>query len=306
MRALLNALLLLTLVTAWPAMAETQQRIALVVGNSAYTKVPALKNPKNDANLMAETLREAGFDVVLALDADRRALGRAIRDFGTRLRGAGRTAVGLFYFAGHGVQYDGQNYLIPLNAQIDFASDLDLEAVELDDVLRQMALSGSSFNMAILDACRNNPYPAATRATARGLARVNSHNSSLVAFAAAPGEVANDGTGANSPYTQALAAAIRTPGLTVPEVVPPHPRRRAGGHQRRPDAVGRELAHRPVLLHRVAGRRGGATNRSRPRRAAPKPAPRRWRSPSGTRSRTAATPTSLKPISSAIRTVSSR
>lgn len=218
MRRILALLFILT-VACWPAgEANAERRIALVVGNGGYSIIPSLRNATNDARLMAATLQSVGFEVVTTIDADRRALGRAIRDFGTLLRGAGSDAIGLFYYAGHGVQYNGQNYLIPLSAEVEFAADLNIEAFRVEDVLQQMALSGNAFNMAILDACRNNPFPAATRSTERGLARVTTYNSALVAFAAAPGQVAQDGDGVNSPYTSALVEAIQTPGLTVEEV----------------------------------------------------------------------------------------
>jgi hypothetical protein len=218
MRAITTIVLVLTAIFGFANNANAERRIALVVGNGSYSNISTLRNTTNDAELMAATLETVGFEVIVTLDADRRELGRAIRDFGTLLRGTGSDTIGLFYYAGHGVQYNGQNYIIPLNAEIEFAADLNIEAFRVEDVLQQMALSGNAFNMAILDACRNNPFPAATRATERGLARVTTYNSALVAFAAAPGQVAQDGDGANSPYTSALAEAILTPGLTVEEV----------------------------------------------------------------------------------------
>jgi formylglycine-generating enzyme required for sulfatase activity len=198
--------------------AEAERRIALVIGNGAYTTISPLRNPRSDAALMADTLSAVGFEVVSALDVDRRAMGRAIRDFGTLLRGAGPDAVGLFYYAGHGVQHDGDNYLIPLDANVDSGADLSIEAFRAADVLAQMSQAENALNIAILDACRNNPFPSGTRNTERGLARVSAFNGSMIAFAAAPGESALDGSGANSPYTAALAEAMQTPGLTVEQV----------------------------------------------------------------------------------------
>lgn len=218
--ARLHVLLLVVLfsLTALGTPALAEKRIALLVGNSGYTNISSLKNPANDAKLMATALEAAGFEVILALDADRLALGRAIRRFGTGLRAAGADAVGLFYYAGHGVQHRGQNYLIPLNAEIVISADLEIEAFRLEDVLQQMSLAGNALNLAILDACRNNPFPSSTRSTERGLARVTTFNESLIAFAAAPGQVALDGKGINSPYTAALVKAIATPGLSIEEV----------------------------------------------------------------------------------------
>ena len=190
-------------------------RVALVVGNSDYKLIPALANPKNDAALMAETLRGVGFDVIETKNADRRGMARAIRDFGKRLRRAGPEAVGLFYYAGHAVEAGGTNYLIPLGAQIETEADLEIEAVSASWVLGQMEYAGNALNVVILDACRNNPFKGSFRAVTRGLARMNAPSGSLVAYAAAPGQVAADGTADNSPYTAALAAAMREPGLPL-------------------------------------------------------------------------------------------
>lgn len=197
---------------------RAEKRIALVIGNSAYTRVPALTNPKNDAKLMAETLESVGFDVVLAIDIDRRKMGRAVRQFGKKLRAAGHYAVGLFYYASHGNQAKGVNYLIPLDAEIDTVADLEVEAISASNILSQMEDAGNTLNLVILDACRDNPYKGRTRSSTRGLAKVQAASGSLVAFSAAPGQVAEDGNGKNSTYTQALVAAIKQPGLELGKV----------------------------------------------------------------------------------------
>ncbi len=217
MRYVLRIAFAFALVISCAFAANAANRVALVVGNSSYEAVPSLANPRNDAELIASALREVGFDVAIATDVDRRGLGRAIRDFGKALRRAGSDAVGLFYYAGHGIQHGGRNYLIPLHAQIENSADLEIEAVSADNILTQMEAAGNSLNFVVLDACRNNPFPAGRGAT-RGLARLNGVNGSLIAFAAAPGEVAQDGVGSNSPYAAALAQAIREPGLTVERV----------------------------------------------------------------------------------------
>ena len=209
MRSLLLGLILV-LAVAFPASAA--QRVALVIGNSDYELISPLANPENDAALMAETLREVGFEVIEAKNADRRGMARAIRDFGKRLRGAGSDAVGLFYYAGHGVQAGGANYLIPLGAQVETEADLEIEAVSAGWVLGQMEYAGNGLNMVILDACRNNPFKGSFRASTRGLARMDAPTGSLVAYAAGPGQVAADGAGANSPYTETLAKVMRRPG----------------------------------------------------------------------------------------------
>ena len=198
--------------------ASAEKRVALVVGNSAYTNISPLSNPRNDAELIAQTLREVGFEVVTAIDADRRTMGRAIRQFGKALRLAGKDAVGLFYFAGHGVQARGTNYLIPVGAVVEDHADLEIEALSASNILTQMESAGNKLNLVILDACRNNPFKATFRSSERGLARVTAASGSLVAFAAAPGQVAADGRGKNSPYTAALVDAMRQPGLQVEQV----------------------------------------------------------------------------------------
>ncbi len=195
------------------AQAATEPRVALIVGNAGYTNISTLANPANDAELMHQTLSALGFDAVLVRDGDRSALVRAIRDFGKRIARAGPDAVALFFYAGHGVQAGDQNYLIPLNAPIETEADLDVEAVSADWVLRQMAEAGNALNLVILDACRNNPFRSSFRsATNRGLTRLNAPAGALVAYSAAPGQVAADGTGRNSPYTAALARAMLEPG----------------------------------------------------------------------------------------------
>ena len=205
-----------SLVVSMEAYAE--KRVALVVGNSAYTNISPLSNPRNDAELIAQTLREVGFEVVTAIDADRRTMGRAIREFGKALRLAGKDAVGLFYFAGHGVQARGANYLIPVGAVVEDHADLEIEALSASNILTQMESAGNKLNLVILDACRNNPFKATFRSSERGLARVTAASGSLVAFAAAPGQVAADGRGKNSPFTAALVDAMRQPGLQVEQV----------------------------------------------------------------------------------------
>lgn len=208
---------LLTLVwSATPSLA--QKRIALVIGNSNYTKLQSLPNPGNDSQLMAQTLRKLGFDVISAVDADRISISRAVRKFGKALRASGKDTVGLFYYAGHGVQARGENYLIPLGAEVDDEADLDVEAIATSVVLAQMEAAGNVLNLVILDACRNNPFKGRMRSSSRGLVRLNAASGSLVAFAAAPGQVASDGNDENSPYTKALVASMQIPGLSVEQM----------------------------------------------------------------------------------------
>jgi TPR repeat protein len=196
-----------------PAQAET--RVALVIGNSGYTTKP-LDNPVHDADLMARTLRGVEFQVTLLIDADQAAMKRAILDFGRQLRGT--DSVGLFYYAGHGVQVDGENFLIPVGADITDLQEVALNGVNLSELLKTMERAASRLNIAILDACRDNPFVSSTRSSASGLALVTAPTGTLIAYATAPGQVALDGDGPNSPYTAALAAAIPTPGVPLEEV----------------------------------------------------------------------------------------
>jgi len=189
-------------------------RVALVIGNSAYADIP-LANPANDARLIDATLRGLGFDVVLVVDADQKAMKYAIVEFGERLAQAGGDAVGLFFYAGHGLQVDGQNYLVPLAAQIEKESHVAIEAVSAGWVLGEMEFAGNAMNFVILDACRNNPLSRSFRSATRGLARMDAPRGSIVAYSTGPGEVARDGDGFNSPYTTALAREMKASGISV-------------------------------------------------------------------------------------------
>lgn len=201
------------LVVAGPASAET--RLALVIGNSSYAKSP-LANPRNDAAVISETLRGVGFDVTVLIDADQALMKRSVLDFGRRLRAS--DSVGLFYYAGHGVQVDGENYLIPVGADISDVEEVALMGLGLSDLMKTMEHAGSRLNIAILDACRDNPFASSARSAARGLAAVDAPAGTIIAYATAPGRVALDGSGANSPYTEALAAAIPAEGAAIEEV----------------------------------------------------------------------------------------
>lgn len=192
---------------ATPATGEGR-RVALVVGNSRYASAP-LTNPVNDAELIATSLKEVGFEVRLITDGDQRAMKRAIQDFGRSLDSAGVGAVGLFYYAGHGVQLGGRNYLIPIGAAIERDADVEIEAVSADWVLEQMRYARNRLNFVILDACRNNPFARSFRSGDRGLAKMDAPAGVLIAYSTAPGDVAADGAGRNSPYSEALAGAMR-------------------------------------------------------------------------------------------------
>ena len=191
--------------------AET--RIALVIGNSAYKSAGVLDNPQHDARLMAERLKTAGFTVTLLVDADQQTMKRAMVDFGRELRSS--EAVGLFYYAGHGLQVNGLNYLVPVNANIKDETEVGIETVSLGDFLATMERAKSRINIVVLDACRNNPFARSFRSESAGLARVDAPAGTFVGYATAPGSVASDGAGRNSPYTKALAEMLLKPGVPI-------------------------------------------------------------------------------------------
>ncbi len=193
--------------------AIAEQKIALVIGNSAYPSA-ALRNPVNDAKAMAAKLSGLGFEVILRTDASQRDMTRAVSQFGQKLRGG---SIGLFYFAGHGLQVRGKNFLIPVDAEIENEASTRSEAVDVDQVLEQ--LGSARLSMVILDACRNNPFERRFRSTGSGgLAQIDAPTGTLLAYATAPGKVAYDGTGANGLYTTELLKALDTPGLKVEDV----------------------------------------------------------------------------------------
>jgi Caspase domain len=201
-------------VSAAAQAAREENRIALVIGNSAYRESP-LRNPVNDARAMTKTLRDLGFTVLAHENATKRTMETAVIEFGRKLADGG---VGLFYYAGHGLQVRGRNFLVPVDAEIDSEAATRIAAVDVDLLLEQMAEARNRVNVVILDACRNNPFERKLRGASRGLAPVDAARGTLVAYATAPGSVAADGEGANGLYTEELLQALRVPGLKVEEV----------------------------------------------------------------------------------------
>ena len=193
---------------------DNTQRVALVIGNGAYKEGP-LANPVNDAHAIALALKESGFTVIARENIDQRAMLAALREFGDKLRAGG---TGLFYYAGHGMQIKGRNYLIPVGASIDREDEVAYSAVDAQAVLDKMEAAGNVANIMILDACRNNPFTRSTRSGQAGLAQMDAPVGTLVAYATSPGAVASDGSGANGLYTQHLLTAIRQPGSKVEDV----------------------------------------------------------------------------------------
>ncbi|MDM8551196.1 caspase family protein [Desulfobacterales bacterium HSG2] len=198
---------------------EEESRLALVIGNADYRKSP-LRNPANDARDIAGVLRTLGFRVVHKENADKREMEESVREFGRSLRKGG---VGLFYFAGHGLQMNGRNYLLPIAAKIDKETDVEYEAVDAGRVLSEMEYAENRLNIVILDACRNNPFSRNFRSFRSGrnlgLARMKAPSGTLIAYATAPGSVADDGYGRNGIYTEHLIKYINIPGLTIEEAL---------------------------------------------------------------------------------------
>jgi curli biogenesis system outer membrane secretion channel CsgG/TolB-like protein len=193
-------------------LAATEQRTALVIGNSAYSSGP-LKNPVNDATSIAAQLQKLGFTVILKKNANLRGMEDALTNFGDRLK---RGGVGLFFYAGHGLQVGGANYLVPIGARINGESDIKYEALDAGKVLDEMGNANNGLNIVILDACRDNPYTRSFRNAARGLAIVSSAPAgTFVSYSTSPGNVARDGDGRNSPYTEALLKYMKEPGLSI-------------------------------------------------------------------------------------------
>jgi len=214
-------------IIAWTKPVTTLRRVALVIGNTAYRNVARLDNPANDARLLADTLSAIGFALVGGgpqLDLDKASLDRIVQDFGRQLRGAD---VGLLYYAGHGVQVRGTNYLVPVDANPTNEADLDFQMLDLTVVMRQMESSGTRLNIVMLDACRNNPFggrglvtgrgreteSVRFRDTSSGLAQMLAPAGTLISFATQPGSIAQDGIDGHSPYSRALVQTLLKSGL---------------------------------------------------------------------------------------------
>ncbi|MBU1040945.1 MAG: SUMF1/EgtB/PvdO family nonheme iron enzyme [Proteobacteria bacterium] len=210
---LVGLVLLLLLQSAFAA-PQRERRVALIIGNSAYKDAP-LKNPVNDARDMAAALKKLGFEATLLTDATMQQMESAVREFGLKLRQGG---MGLFYYAGHGVQVGGNNYLVPVKAVIQSESDVKYGCLDAGLVLGKMEDAGNGLNLIILDACRNNPFARSFRSAEQGLAKMDAPTGSLIAYATSPGKTAADGDGKNGLYTKHLLKNIATPGLSVEDL----------------------------------------------------------------------------------------
>jgi hypothetical protein len=195
------------------------RRVALVIGNGSYRFVAALANSRNDAKLIAATLKRDGFTLVGGgpqFDLDKPQFDKAIQTFGTMIEGA---TVAVFYYAGHGLQIAGTNYLVPVGANPVREADSDFQLVDANHVLHQMRDADTKLNVLILDACRNNPFGGrGLRAVGSGLAQMQAPSGTFISYATQPGNVAQDGTDGNGPYAKALSAALQQPGLELFQV----------------------------------------------------------------------------------------
>ncbi|WKA32106.1 caspase family protein [Bradyrhizobium roseum] len=193
------------------------QRVALVIGNSNYQSAPRLANPGNDAQSMSQLLNAAGFEVTQATDLKRSDMVRVVQDFTAKVAERGPGTVAMIYYAGHGVQVEGENYLLPIDAKISTAYDLDANSLRLVDLMGTLESITSRMRIVVLDACRNNPFPQANDA-GRGLAIVDAPNGSIVGYSTAPGMEAADGDGNHSPYTSAFINNAREPNLPIEQL----------------------------------------------------------------------------------------
>jgi len=199
-----------------PPDSSSASRQALVIGNANYAHAGVLRNPVNDARAIGNTLQQLGFEVSTLVNVDQRQMEQAIRSFGKQLED--RKGVGLFYYAGHGMQFDGENYLLPTDIDPSTEEDVRYDAVPLGKLLAQMRAAGNGMNVVILDACRNNPFARSFRTFNPGLAQVNAAAGTFISFATAPGQVAADGDQGNGLFTSNLLRHLPTPGIKLEEV----------------------------------------------------------------------------------------
>ena len=198
---------------------EAAKRVALVIGNDSYKTLTKLNNARKDAKDMAGKLKELGWEVILETDVGRRKMGRAIGKFGGLLANA---EAGLVFYAGHGIQSKGENWLIPSNAEVETEGDLEYEAVALSKIMKEMEASGVNLNIVVLDACRDNPLPKRTRSATRGLSispTPQGMKGTAIVYSAAPGQTAQDGPkGGNGIFTGELLNILGEPGLKLEDV----------------------------------------------------------------------------------------
>ncbi|MBI5321968.1 caspase family protein [Bradyrhizobium sp.] len=215
-----SSLIATSLLLAAVSAAHAEKRLALVVGQSAYRSVVALPNPSNDAKKMTEMLGNAGFEVTSTADLTQNQLREAVGDFAAKIAANGPDTVALMFYAGHGLQVDGENYLVPVDVDPKRETDIPLQAVRLNDVMNTLGALPTRMRIIMLDACRNNPFPGIGSSTGHGLAIVDTKAGaagSFISYSTSPGAVAEDGSGENSPYTTALLSVAKEPNLPIEE-----------------------------------------------------------------------------------------
>ena len=198
--------------------ALAESRVALVIGESAYRAVTPLPNPANDAKAMSKLLSDAGFEVTSAANLSQKEMNDKVGNFAAQIAAKGPDTVALVFYAGHGLQIDGENFLVPVDVDPKREADIPLQAVRLNDILNTLNSVPTRMRIVLLDACRNNPFPAINQTAGRGLALIETKTGApgtFVSFSTSPGAEAEDGNGADSPYTTALLSAARTPGLPI-------------------------------------------------------------------------------------------
>ncbi len=199
------------------ALRGPEQRVALVIGNSNYQNAPDLANPGNDARSMAQLLNSAGFEVISATDLTQNDMLKVVQDFSAKVAARGQNTVAMVYYAGHGVQLAGENYLVPVDAKISSPNDLVSNSVRLVDVMATLEAIPSRLRIVLLDACRNNPFPEINDA-GRGLAIVDAPNGSIVGYSTAPGTEALDGSNGHSPYASAFVKLAQVPNVPIEQL----------------------------------------------------------------------------------------
>jgi len=200
--------------------ASAENRLALVIGQSAYTSVPALANPGNDAKAVAQLLTSSGFEVSQASDLTQTQMRQTVSDFAGRVAAKGADTVALVFYAGHGLQIDGENFLVPIDVDPKREADIPIQAVRLNDVLNTLTSVPSRMRILLLDACRNNPFPDISKTAGGGLAIIDAKigaPNTFLSFSTSPGAIAEDGSGADSPYTTALLAAAKETNIPIEE-----------------------------------------------------------------------------------------
>jgi uncharacterized caspase-like protein len=197
------------------AQLHDEKRVALIIGNSDYRSSP-LRNPVNDAVDLGRVLKTLGFDTDIQTNADKRNMIGAIDRFDRQLQDAD---VGLFFYAGHGMQVSGNNYLIPISARISNETDIELEGIDIRRVMGRMDRAGTNVNIVFLDACRDNPFHRRFRSTSRGFTQMDAAKGTFIAYSTAPGQLADDGTDRNSPFTAHLLAHLSTPDIPIEKLL---------------------------------------------------------------------------------------